>query len=68
MDYYAIKDKATGFYFRGKGVNRWGTHLNQASIYRILGQAKSSLEEIHMRGEKEAVVIKLDIKESDLDE
>ena len=68
MDYYAIKDKATGFYYRGRGVNRWGKYLNQASIFRILGQAKCSLEEIHRRGEKESVIIKLDIKESELNE
>ena len=32
--YYVIKDKNTGLYFRGKGVNRWGKYFNQASIYR----------------------------------
>ena len=68
MDYYAIKDKTTGFYYRGRGANRWGKYLNQASIFRILGQAKFSLEEIHRGGEKESVIIKLDIKESELNE
>lgn len=46
MEYFVIKDKTTGNYFRGKGVNRWGKFLNQASIYRVLGQAKDSLEHI----------------------
>ena len=46
MEYFVIKDKTTGNYFRGKGINRWGKFLNQASIYRVLGQAKDSLEHI----------------------
>lgn len=46
MQYYIIKDKNTGNYYRGKGVNRWGKFYNQASIFRILGQATESLEHI----------------------
>lgn len=46
MQYYIIKDKNTGNYYRGKGVNRWGKFYNQASIFRILGQAIESLEHI----------------------
>ena len=46
MQYYIIKDKNTGDYYRGKGVNRWGKFYNQASIFRILGQATESLEHI----------------------
>lgn len=46
MQYYIIKDKNTGNYYRGKGVNRWGKFYNQASIFRILGQAAESLEHV----------------------
>lgn len=46
MQYYVIKDRKTGNYYRGKGVNRWGKFYNQASIFRILGQAMESLEHV----------------------
>ena len=45
-EYYVIKDKNTGLYFRGKGVNRWGKYFNQASIYRVKGMAEHMIEEI----------------------
>lgn len=51
MKYYVIKNKTTGMYFRGKGVNRWGKYFNQASIYRIRGTAESSLQELLVRKE-----------------
>lgn len=54
--YYVIKDKNTGLYFRGKGVNRWGKYFNQASIYRIRGMAEHMIEEISRRGEQAQVV------------
>lgn len=69
MEYFVIKDKTTGNYFRGKGVNRWGKFLNQASIYRVLGQAKDSLEHIkrtrrvHDDLEADPVIIKIAITE-----
>lgn len=56
MQYYVIKDKNTGLYFRGKGVNRWGKHLNQASIYRVKGMAEHTLEELSHRGEQGVIV------------
>jgi hypothetical protein len=56
MQYYVIKDKNTGLYFRGKGVNRWGKHLNQASIYRVKGMAEHTLEELSWRGEQGVIV------------
>lgn len=46
MQYYVIKDRKTGNYYRGKGVNRWGKYFNQASIFRVEGQAEDSLEHI----------------------
>lgn len=46
MQYYVIKDRKTGNYYRGKGVNRWGRYFNQASIFRVEGQAEDSLEHI----------------------
>ena len=56
MKYYVIKNKATGMYFRGKGVNRWGKYFNQASIYRIRGTAESSLQDLLMRKENCEIV------------
>ncbi len=55
-EYYVIKDKNTGLYFRGKGVNRWGKYFNQASIYRVKGMAEHMIEEISWRGEQAEVV------------
>ena len=55
-EYYVIKDKNTGLYFRGKGVNRWGEYFNQASIYRVKGMAEHMIEEISWRGEQAEVV------------
>jgi hypothetical protein len=42
-EYYVIKDKNTGLYFRGKGVNRWGKYFNQASIYRMKAKAEENV-------------------------
>lgn len=56
MKYYVIKNKDTGMYFRGKGVNRWGNYFNQASIYRIKGTAESSLQDLLMRKENCEIV------------
>lgn len=28
-EYYVVRNKDTGLYFRGKGVNRWGKYFNQ---------------------------------------
>lgn len=54
--YYVIRNKKTGFYFRGKGVNRWGKYFNQAAIYRIRGTAEASLRDISRRGEQAEIV------------
>lgn len=51
MYYYVIKNIATGEYYRGKGVNKWGKYYNQASIYRIKGSAEFSLKELRRRGD-----------------
>lgn len=56
MEYYVIRDVNTGYYFRGKGVNRWGKYFNQATIYRIKGTAESSLRDILQRGEQAEIV------------
>lgn len=63
MEYYVIKNKTTGEYFRGKGVNRWGKYFNQASVYRIRGTAESSLADLRMRGE-DAEIIPIRITET----
>ena len=62
IQYYIIKNPDTGLYYRGKGVNRWGKYLNQASIFRIKGQVEDSCEQINRRGEK-AVIIPIKIIE-----
>ena len=51
IEYFVIKEKNTGLYFRGKGVNRWGKYYNQASIYRIKGQAEHTADWLRLRGE-----------------
>ena len=55
-EYYVIRDKNTGLYFRGKGVNRWGKHYNQASIYRVKGSAEHTIKGISWHGEKAEIV------------
>ncbi len=59
IKYYVIKNPDTGLYFRGRGANRWGKYLNQASIYRVKGTADFSCKEINQyrrRGERAVVV------------
>ena len=55
-EYYVVRDKNTGLYFRGKGVNRWGKYYNQASIYRIRANAENTVKEVSWRGEQAEVV------------
>ena len=69
IQYYIIKNPDTGLYFRGKGVNRWGKYMNQASIYRIKGQAIESCDYInlcHRDGER-AIIVPIKIIELDSD-
>lgn len=54
--YYVIRNKDTGLYFRGKGVNRWGKHYNQASIYRVKAMAEHTIKEVSWRGEQAEIV------------
>lgn len=54
--YYIVRDKNTGLYFRGKGVNKWGKYYNQASIYRIRKNAENAVEEESRRGASPEVV------------
>lgn len=55
-EYYVIRNKTTGLYFRGKGVNRWGKHYNQASIYRMRGMAEHTIKEVAWKGEQAEIV------------
>ena len=55
-DYYVLRNPETGMYFRGKGVNRWGKHFNQATIYRVKGTAEHSIKEVAWHGEKAELV------------
>jgi len=63
MQYYVIRDADTGMYWRGKGVNKWGQYYNQCSIFRIRGQAESSLREIQIRDAKNAEIVPITIHE-----
>lgn len=62
MRYFAIKHKDSQMWYRGKGVNKWGKFLNQASIYRVPGQALLALSELKARGE-DVEIVELDIFE-----
>ena len=67
IQYYIIKNPDTGLYYRGKGVNRWGKYMNQASIFRIKGQVLESCDYInkyHRNGER-AVIVPITITELD---
>lgn len=55
-EYYVLRNTETGMYFRGKGVNRWGKHFNQATIYRVKGTAEHSIKEVAWHGEKAKLV------------
>ena len=55
-NYYVLRNMETGMYFRGKGVNRWGKHFNQATIYRVKGTAEHSIKEVAWHGEKAELV------------
>ena len=55
-EYYVIRNKNTGLYFRGKGENRWGKYYNQASVYRIKKNAENAIKEVAWRGEQAEVV------------
>ena len=56
QEYYVLRNTETGMYFRGKGVNRWGKHFNQATIYRVKGTAEHSIKEVAWHGEKAELV------------
>lgn len=56
IEYYVVRNKNTGFYFRGKGANRWGEYHNQASIYRIKAHAENTLGWLLLRGEPVEIV------------
>ncbi len=55
-EYYVLRNTETGMYFRGKGLNRWGKHFNQATIYRVKGTAEHSIKEVAWHGEKAELV------------
>lgn len=54
--YYVIQNKETGFYFRGKGANRWGKYHNQASVYRMKAHAENTLGWLLRHGEPVEIV------------
>lgn len=63
QNYYIVK-REDGMYYRGKGENKWGQYYNQATIYRIKGQAEQSVEMEAYRGNK-CKVVEVEIKEID---
>lgn len=56
LKYYVVRDKNTGLYYRGKGVNKWGKYYNQASVYRFKKHAENVVEEELRRGANPEVV------------
>lgn len=64
MNYYVLKDKNTGLYFRGKGVNKWGKYFNQASIYRIRAMAEDTMSQENRHG-ADCVIVPIEIIEKD---
>jgi hypothetical protein len=66
MDYYVVKNRKTGLYFRGKGVNKWGPYFNQASIYRIRKMAEEAVDMENRRG-ADCVIVPIEIIEKSED-
>lgn len=67
VTYWAIKNTATGLYFRAKGKNRWGKHFNQVSIYRIKGMAQTFCEKINALNKEDERAIVVPVKIIELD-
>lgn len=67
VQYYVIKNPDTGLYYRGKGVNRWGKYMNQASIFRVKGQVEESCEYINRCGRngERAIIVPIKIIEQE---
>ena len=65
-EYYVVRNKSTGEYFRGKGANRWGKYYNQAAIYRIKGQAECSVKHLSYHSEH-AEIVPIRIVENSVD-
>jgi hypothetical protein len=63
IEYYVVRNKSTGFYFRGKGANRWGKYYNQASIYRVRAHAENTENWLNLRGEP-VEIVPIEIKEN----
>ena len=65
IKYWIIKNPDTGLYYRGKGVNRWGKYLNQASIFRVRGTVEDSCRQInrYSRDGERAVIVEIKINE-----
>ena len=69
IQYYIIKNPDTGLYYRGRGANRWGKYMNQASIFRIKGQVEESCDWInreHRNGER-AIIVPIKIIEQPIE-
>ena len=54
-EFYVVKNKDTGEYFRGKGTNRWGKDFNQASVYRLKKNAENAVKSVSWHGDKAEV-------------
>ena len=50
FNYYVIRNKETGQYYRGKGENKWGDYYNRASIFRYKTYVSQTLEDLTRRG------------------
>ena len=63
MEYFVVKDRNTGLYFRGKGKNKWGQYFNQASIYRIRAMADNAVKDENRRSGADCIVVPIKIIE-----
>lgn len=64
FQYYVVRNKDTGCYYRGKGKkNKWGKYYNQASIYRIKKHAENAAKYLDRYDDEKAEVIEISIVE-----
>ena len=69
VQYYIIKNPDTGLYYRGKGVNRWGKYMNQASIFRVRSMVEESCDWINreQRDGEKAIIVPIKIIEQEVE-
>ena len=66
LKYYVVRNTATGEYYRGKGMNKWGKYYNQSSIYRLKKHAENAVKDLAIR-KTQAEVVEIRILENPTD-